>query len=255
MVEPLTDPREAVIVVVPSCRLVAWPSVAWLIAATPALDEFQATEKVKFWVAPFVKVPMALNCWFTPSGREGLLGVTAKDTNAGGVTVRMVEPVTIPKEAVIVVVPWARLVACPWPPVELPIAATAALDEFQATKKVKFWMAPFVKVPMALNRWVIPSGMEGLGGVTAKDTKAGGVTVRMVEPLTDPKDAVIAVVPSCRLVACPWPPVELPIAATAGFEEFQFTDVVRSATLPFLKKPVAANCCLSPNGIEGFVGD
>jgi hypothetical protein len=203
MVEPLTDPKDAVIEVVPSRRLVAcpWLPIELLIAATAGLEEFQATEAVKSWVAPFVKVPMALNCWFTPSGIKRLGGVTAKDVKTGGVTVRVVEPLTDPKEAVIAVVPWARLVACPWPPVELLIAATAALEEFQATEAVIFWLAPLVKVPMALNCCFKPSAMEGLGGVTAKDTKAGGATVRVVEPLTDPREAVIVVVPWARLVA------------------------------------------------------
>ena len=56
-------------------------------------------------------------------------------------------------------------------------------------------------------------------------------------------------------MASPWLPVELLIVTMAGFDELQITEVVRSETVPFLKKPVAANCCLSPKGIEGFVGD
>jgi len=97
--------------------------------------------------------------------------------------------------------------------------------------------------------------MEGLLGVTASDTNAGGLTVRTLEPLTEPREAEIAVVPCAKLVARPWLPVELLIAATAGLEEFQVTEVVRFETVPFLKKPVAANCSLSPSGIEGFEGD
>jgi len=45
------------------------------------------------------------------------------------------------------------------------------------------------------------------------------------------------------------------IADTVVFAEFQFTEVVRFVTVPFLKKPVATNCCVRPNGIEGFTGD
>jgi len=66
--------------------------------------------------------------------------------------------------------------------------------------------------------------MEGLPGVTARDAKTGGVTVRVVEPLTDPKEAAIAVVPWARLVASPW----LLMVATGVLEEFQLTEVVRS---------------------------
>ena len=182
---------------------------------------------------------------------EGLPGVTARDTKTGGVTVRMAEPLTDPKEAVIAVVPWARLLATPW----LLMVATAMLEEFQLTALVRFRVLPSVKVPVALNSCFVPAGMERVGGVTARDAKTGGVTVRVVEPLTDPKEAAIAVVPWARLVVSPWLPVELLIAATAGFEELQVTEVVRFETVPFLKKPVTANCCLSPSGIEGFVGD
>src|SRR5712664_1363306 len=133
--------------------------------------------------------------------------------------------------------------------------ATAVLEEFQLTEEVTSLVLPSVKVPVALNCCFVPSGMEGLRGVTPRDTKTGGVTARVVEPLIDPREAVIAVVPWAKPVARPWLPAELLIEATAGFEEFQVTEVVRSETVPFLKKPVAANCCLSPSGIEGFAGD
>ena len=108
---------------------------------------------------------------------------------------------------------------------------------------------------MTLNCCFVPRAMEGLLGVTASDTNVGGLTVRMLEPLTEPREAEIAVVPCAKLLARPWLPVELLIAATAGLEEFQVTEVVRFETVPFLKKPVAANCSLSPSGIEGFEGD
>lgn len=108
---------------------------------------------------------------------------------------------------------------------------------------------------MALNCCFVPSGVEGLRGVTAKDTKAGGPTARVVDPLTEPKEAVIVVVPWAGLVANPWLPAELLTATTPGLEELQVTEVVRSETVPFLKKPVATNCCVSPSGIEKFMGD
>jgi hypothetical protein len=110
-----------------------------LIVATAGLEEFQATPALKLKVSPSVRVPVTINCWFTPNGMEGLRGVNAKDTKTGVVTVRKVEPLTDPKEAVIVVVPSARpVVASPWTPVELLIAATDGLEEFQATEAVMF---------------------------------------------------------------------------------------------------------------------
>ena len=106
-----------------------------------------------------------------------------------------------------------------------------------------------------MNCRVFATTIEGWTGDMVIETNTGGVTVRVVEPRTDPTEAVITAVPWAELVANPRLPVELLIAAMAGFEEFQVTEVVRSETVPFLKKPVAANCCLSPNEIEGFVGD
>jgi len=249
-VEALTAPAVAEIVVVPTANALA--NARLLIVATAALEEFQATEVVKSPVMPFVKVPMTLNCWFAPSEMEGLRGVNAKDAKTGWVTVRMVEPLTDPKEAVIVVVPSARPVVAssPWPPVELLIAATDGLEEFQATEEVKSWVAPFVKAPMALNCWFAPSGTKGLEGVTAKDAKTGAVTVRVVELLTDPKEAVIVVVPWAKLVASPWLPVELLIAATAGLEEFQATESVKFWVAPSVKVPKAINCWFKPSGMK-----
>jgi len=172
-------------------------------------------------------------------------------TNVGAVTVNVIEPLTGPELAVIVVIPCLAVLASPW----LLMVATAVSEEFQLTEEVSSLVLPSVNVPVALNCCFVPSGMEGLRGVTPRDTKTGGATARVVEPLTDPKEAIIAVVPWARLVARPRLPAELLIEATAGFKEFQVTEVVRFETVPFLKKPVAANCCMSPSGIEGFVGD
>ena len=71
----------------------------------------------------------------------------------------------------------------------------------------------------------------------------GGFTVREVEATSEPKLAMMAVVPCLALVASPCEPVEFEIVATVGTDEVQVTDVVRSAFDPFLKWPVAANCC------------
>jgi len=146
--------------------------------------------------------------------------VRAIETNVGGVTVNVVEPLIEPKLALIVVMPGSDVLASPW----LLMVATGVLEEFQLTALVRFRVLPSVKVPVALNCCFVPSRMEGLPGVTARDAKTGGVTVRVVEPLTDPKEAVIAVVPWARLVASPW----LLMVATGVLEEFQLTEVVRS---------------------------
>ncbi len=66
-----------------------------------------------------------------------------------------------------------------------------------------FWVVPSVKVPVAVNCWVVPSGMEGIAGVTAIDARAAAVTVSVVEPETEPEMAVMVVVPVAALLAKP----------------------------------------------------
>ncbi len=48
---------------------------------------------------------------------------------------------------------------------------------------------------MAVNCWVLPSGTEGLAGVTAIETNAGTVIVRLVEPLIELSAALIVALP------------------------------------------------------------
>jgi hypothetical protein len=186
---------------------------------------------------------------------RALVGITTmKTSDGGGFTVKVVEELSGPEVPVIVLVPCARLLTKPWLPGELLMVATLVFAEPQVTDVVTFWVLPSVKVPMAVNCNVFPNVIEGLTGVRAMETKTGGMTVSVAEPLTEPKLAVIVVAPWPVLVAKPWLPAALLIAATAVFEELQVSDVVRSEMVPFLKKPVAKNCCFSPSGIEGFTG-
>jgi len=79
-----------------------------------------------------------LYCSVVPNAAEAFAGVTAIEVNDAGFTVRVVEPVTLPEVAVIVVVPVATLVARP----ALLIAATLVADELQITVLVRFWVLP-----------------------------------------------------------------------------------------------------------------
>ena len=63
-----------------------------------------------------------------------MAGATAIEVNDAGITIRVVEPVTDPKVAVMVVAPAATLVARP----ELLMVAAPAVEEFQATELVMF---------------------------------------------------------------------------------------------------------------------
>ncbi len=79
---------------------------------------------------------------------------------------------------------------------------------------------PSLNVPVAVNCWVVPRGIEAESGFTAIDTKIAGVTVSVVEPVTDPMVAVISAVPCPTLVARP---VALPIVATVSVSELHCT--------------------------------
>jgi uncharacterized membrane protein len=75
-----------------------------------------------------------------PAGTDGLEGVTAIETGAGEVTVRRVDPLTVPEVAVIVEVPAAIVLANP---VELMVAALGA-EEVQVTEVVRLAVVPLV---------------------------------------------------------------------------------------------------------------
>ena len=113
-----------------------------LIVATAVLDEVQVAVVVRFWVLPSVKVPVAVNCWVVPRAMEGLAGVSAIETKVADVTVSTVEPLMEPDVAVMVEVPWAKLVARPWLLEVLLMVATAVLDEVQVAVVVRFWVEP-----------------------------------------------------------------------------------------------------------------
>ena len=68
----------------------------------------------------------------------GVPGITAIETRAAGVTVRPVEPDTLPNVALTVVDPWPALLANPLEPDALLMEATLLLDEPQVTEAVRF---------------------------------------------------------------------------------------------------------------------
>ena len=76
---------------------------------------------------------------------------------------------------------------------------------------------------MAVNCSVAPFGIEGFAGAMAIETSVAAVTVKEVEPLTDPEAAWMVVVPGARPVARP----ELLMLATEGFKEVQAAELVR----------------------------
>lgn len=139
--EPVIEPEAAVMVVLPVPTLVARPMVGEesLMVATVATEELQCTEAVRSCVLPSLKVPVAVNCCVVPSAMEAVAGVTASETKAAA-TVRVVDPLTSPEAAVMVVVPVPLLVARP----VVLMVATVGCEELQVTDVVRFCVLPSV---------------------------------------------------------------------------------------------------------------
>jgi hypothetical protein len=143
-----------------------------------------------------------------------------------GVKVKIVAPLTEPAVAVIVAVETAVPVAKP----VLVRLAVEVFEELQVTAWVRSCVLPSVYVPVATNCWVVPDAIDGLAGVTAMETSAGGFTVQVMDALRVPEVAVRVVVPATKGMANP---AEL-IVATLGTEDAQLTVWVRSAVVPLL---------------------
>jgi len=154
----------------------------------------------------------------------GTAGVTAIETNAAGVTVKLVDPESVPDVAVAVVLPTATALARP---LGL-IVATPLSPVLQIAEAVMSRVLPSLYVAVAVNCSVVPFANDELNGVTAIDNRLGVLTLRTLEPLTDPEVALIVVVPCILLVARP--PAE--IVATDVTDELHALEPVRSCALP-----------------------
>ncbi len=174
---------------------------------------------------------MAVNCCVIPSAMLEFVGVTVTYRSVGDVTVRVVEPDTLPSVAVIVVVPAAAGIAKPLEPEELLTAAMAVAEELQVTDAVRSCVALFEYVPTAVNCFAAPSPMLVPAGMIEMDTSAGAGTVRVVEPDMLPSVAVIVVAPADAGVARPLEPEALLTAATAEDDELQVAVAVRSCVV------------------------
>jgi len=82
---------------------VARPAV--LMVAAPVFDECHATELVRSFVLPSEYVPVASNCTLVPAGADEFAGVTVMEFSAAcpELTVKVVEPETLPEVAEMVV--------------------------------------------------------------------------------------------------------------------------------------------------------
>jgi hypothetical protein len=77
---------------------------------------------------------------------------------------------------------------------------------------------------------VLEGATVKLAGVTASETRVGGLTVSTADPLMEPEVAVIVAMPTATALATP----AALIVATLAAEEDQATEVVRLDVVPLL---------------------
>ena len=142
-------------------------------------------------------------------------------------------------------------------PVPLLVAKAAALMvdtdgavEVQVTRLVTFWVDPSVKIPVAANCCVVPSGIDALVGVIEMDTSCAGETVRVVPADTVPTEAVMVAEPTARAEASP----VAETVVTPADDDDQCAVEVRFCVLPSEYVPVTVNCCVVPTDIAALAG-
>src|SRR6266568_5082065 len=100
--------------------------------------------------------------------------------------------------------------------------ATAGAEELHEAESVRSCLLLSLKVPVAVSCSVTPKGIVELAGVTAIETRAAAVTVRVAAPETVGENtAPILDVPTVRPWAMPSWPATLLTVATVGAEDVQ----------------------------------
>jgi hypothetical protein len=221
VVESLNPPKAALIVVVPAAIPVARPALE--IVAMPDAVVPHVAEDVRSCVEPSENTPVAVNWSVVDFAICGVTGEITRSASTALVTVSVVESLSEPSVALIVVVPAATPVATP-PAV---IVAVAVDDEAHVTAVVSSCWVPSLNVAVAVSAWVVPFAMDGNVGLTEIETSTAGPIVRFVEPTMLPSVALIVVVPWATPVATP-PDVIVP----AAVDEAHVTLVVRFCVEP-----------------------
>lgn len=184
-------------------------------------------------VLPSLNFPVAFSCSEVPFAMRGFVGDMMIETRCAVETVSPVSPLTDPTDAMMVVVPVARLLANPW----LLILTAAGFDEAHSAAAVTSCVLLSLKVPVAVNCLLVPTAMLEFVGVTAIETSVAPVTVRLALPVTDPEVAEMVAVPAATPLAKPDEFTDaVPVA-----EDDHVTDV-SNCVLPSSKLPVAVNC-------------
>ena len=178
---------------------------------------------------------MAVKVCVVPSAIDGLAGVTAMETSAAALTIRV-------GVTVAAIVPWVALIVALRPTAALVVRARPGVVvlklmpevdgvALQVTIAVRFWVELSVKVPVAANCCDFPAAIEMFpAGVIAIDTKAAAVTVKVkgVGGVTPERLALMLGEPGERAVMSP------AVTEALAVLEVQVARVVMSPVLPSL---------------------
>lgn len=188
---PLIAPNCAEITAFPGPTAPTLPVLST--AATDGAEELHVTSFVITWVVPSLRVAVAVQLTKLFGANSAVAGVTEIDDIVAVVTLSGAEPVTPLKVAEMLAVPGLTPVARS---VVLSIVATATLSELNVTSFVMFWTVPSLKWPAALKSSVVPTAIVCDGGMTVIDTIVAFVTLSVVDPLMDPRVAVMVELPA-----------------------------------------------------------
>jgi len=243
VVVPLIPDAVAEIVTVPAFLPWARPEPrTWAIFG---FEDFHDRPLRLLEVLPSLNVPTAVNFSDVPFSIRGLLGLMLMDIRWAVETVKLVEPLTAPSVAEMLVVPVARLPTEP----RLFMVAVTGLEEPQRTDSVRSSVLLSLKVPVAVNCFVVPTAMLEFAGVTAIDTNVALFTLSEAVPVIEPEIALIVADPVPTEVARP----EALTVAVPETDDVHVTDV-KSCVLPSSNIPTALNCWVVPSAIETAFG-
>lgn len=194
---------------VPADSPVTKPEVPTFATFVPEVsDSDQVTYRFSCSELPSVHAPVAVYCFVAPGANTELAGVRESDWSVPEPTFSSVEPVALLKTALMVAVadPVPAVRAMPWLPTVLLMLTTVVSLECHCTLVVMSWVEESLKSPIAVNAWCQPIGTVCPVGVTEMDRIAAFVTVKVVDPDTEPKTALMVIVPGATPNALPLDP-------------------------------------------------
>ncbi len=239
--KPALLPVEIVIAVNPStvrlAVLLVTPPSSQVIAAEPLIspvamfsssdtmvgsEDDQVATVSTGCVVPSLNAATASNSRFEFTVRLAVAGVTVIFDSVAELTFSGTDPVAVAPpnvnvaEIVAVAPPGNSAVATPMLPHVLLMVATPGLLLAHTTSCVMFCVLASLKVPMAVKGCTVSGAIVTLEGPTTIDWMVAVVTTSVAIPLTEPRVAVMVVIPFPTACARPGP---VAIVATTVFDE------------------------------------